>query len=270
MIIPVELSLAQNASDKDPTLREYPGIVKPIRKFLFSARFDGLLTKINFVPGQVIKEGEVVFEFSSTSKQLALERSRAQRQSAEANLRKAESTLQRYRKLAKKDAIALTRIEDAEIARDIAASKLKEAQSTEKISEIILGNMKLRAPFTGIISPPNVSAGTFIDLDSRTSKPLAEIVQMDPIYVVAQVPYNVFYERRTASRNEKETLERAKWTLILPNGKVYPYEGRLISADSHLDKEGQTLATWAVFPNPDFLLRPDLKVTVQSRIPGVK
>ena len=174
--------------------------------------------------------------------------------------------LERYRKLGKTDSIARNRIEDAEVARDISAAKLEEARTNEKLAEIVLSHMQLRAPFTGIMSPPFVSVGTFMDLDSRTNKPLAEIVQMDPIWVVAKVPYNLFLERRLAAKSEKETLERATWTLVLPSGEIYPYPGRLISADYELDWDTQTLATWAEFPNPDFLLRPGLKVTVQSRI----
>jgi multidrug efflux pump subunit AcrA (membrane-fusion protein) len=197
---------------------------------------------------------------------LALERSRAQRLRAEAENRNAENVLGRFQKLGKTDSIPKNHIEDAEVSRDIAAAKLKEARTNEKLAELVLNNMQLRAPFTGIMSPPFVAVGTFMDHDSRTSKPLAEIVQMDPIWVVAKVPYNVYLERRLAAKSEKETLERAPWTLVLPSGDIYPHTGRLISADYELDRETQTLATWAEFPNPDFLLRPGLKVTVQSRI----
>jgi hypothetical protein len=55
---------AQKISDQDPTLREYQGTVEPVQKFVFSARFDGLLSKINFDPGQVVKEGEIVRVFT--------------------------------------------------------------------------------------------------------------------------------------------------------------------------------------------------------------
>jgi len=94
---------AQKISDQDPTLREYQGTVESIQKFVFSARFDGLLSKINFVPGQVVKEGEIVFEFSPTSKLLALERSRAQRERAEAELRNTKNVLGRFQKLGGRD-----------------------------------------------------------------------------------------------------------------------------------------------------------------------
>jgi len=259
---------AQNVADKDPTLREYQGTAESIQGYVFSARVEGVLNKINFVPGQVVKKGDLVFEFAPTSKMLVLERSRAQRERAEADYRKAEYVLGRFKKLGKTDSIPKNRIEDAEIARDIAAAKLKEARANEKLAEVALKNMQLRAPFTGIMSPPYVPPGTFMDLDSRTSRPLAKIVQMDPIWVVSKVPYDVYYERRMAAKSEKATLERATWTLVLPNGKVYPHSSRLVSAHYELDRGTQTLATRAVFPNPDFLLRPGLEVTVQSRIKG--
>jgi len=257
---------AQQKPDQNSTLREYQGTVEAVQKFVFSARFDGLLSKINFEPGQVVEKGEIVLEFAPTARMLALERSRAQRLSAEAEHRNAEMVLERYRKLGKTDSIARNRIEDAEVARDVSAAKLQEARANEKLAEVVLSQMQLQAPFKGIMSPPFVPVGTFLDLQSRTTKPLAEIVQMDPIRVVARVPYNVFLERRLAAKSEKETLERATWTLVLPSGDIYPHPGRLISADYELDRDTQTLATWAEFPNPDYLLRPGLKVKVQSRL----
>lgn len=265
-MISCSASVAQNSSDSKSPLREYQGVVEPIRKFVFSARFDGLLSKINFKQGQIVKNGDIVFEFMPTAKQLNLEMKRAQRKRAEAELRGAEKTLRRYQILGKTNAVPTARIDDAEVSRDIASAKLDEARSAERTAELIVANMQLRAPFTGSMSPPFVPEGTFMDLDSRTSRPLAEIVQLDPIRVVGKVPYGVFLERRGALMDDQAAMRQANWSLILPDGEIYPHTGHPTSGDYEVDRTTQTIDVWAEFPNPDFLLRPGLKVTIQSRI----
>lgn len=257
---------AQQGAARGSTPREYRGTVEPIRKYVFSARYDGLVGAIHFIPGQIMKEGDLVIEFRLTAKQLDLERARAHRRRAEAELRGAETTLDRFRRLGQGNAIAIGQILDAEVARDVAASKLNEAQTDEKQAELIVGDMELHAPFSGIMSSPFLPVGTYIDLDSRTSRPLAEIVQLDPIWVVYKVPFDVYYERRKAMGSEKDLLQHLVLSLVLPNGDVYPDTGRIKFVDYRVDQATQTICVWAEFANPEYLLRPGLEVKIQSRL----
>ncbi len=261
---------AQQDSGSDLTLREYEGIVEPVQRYVFSARFDGILQSVNFIPGQIVNKGDLVLEFSPTAKAFGVERAQAQKERAEAELRGATLAVKKLRDLLEKSVVPPNRVLEAEIDRDIAAAKLKEATADEKIANSILANMQLRAPFKGIMSRPYEAVGTFIDLQARTQRPLAEIVKLDPIWVVAKVPYNVYYERRTAVESDKASLERSTYTLVLPNGEVYPHRGRLRQGSYQIDPDSQTMNVWAEFPNPDFLLRPGLKLTVQSRRPKGK
>ncbi len=261
---------AQQSSGSDPTLREYEGIVEPVERYVFTARFDGILQSVNFIPGQTVNKGDLVFEFSPTAKELGVEKAQAQRERAEVDLRGGELALKKLRDLLEKSVVPPNRILEAEIERDLLAAKLKEATADEKIAKLILANMQLRAPFTGVMSRPYEAVGTFFDLQSRTQRPLAEMVKLDPIWVVAKVPYNVYYERRTAVESDRASLELSTYTLVLPNGEVYPHAGRLRQGSYKIDPVSQTMDVWAEFPNPDFLLRPGLKVTVQSRRPKGK
>ncbi len=265
-LVPSAPGTAQQSSPSIQALRDYRGAVEPIRKFVFSARCDGLLSKIGFIPGQIVNEGDPVIEFRTTEKQLDLDRKRALRQRADAELRGAETTLERFRKLGQTNAISTGQIKDAEVARDVAATKLEEARANEKEAELIVGDMQLRAPFAGIMSAPYVSIGTYIDLDARTSRPLAEIIQLDPIWVVYKVPFAVYYERRKAMASDTEVLQRLDLSLVFPNGEVYPHKGRVTFIDYQVDQATQAIAVRAEFPNSDYLLRPGLEVTIQSRI----
>ena len=56
------------------------------------------------------------------------------------------------------------------------------------------------------------------------------------------------------------------FSLILPNGERFPQVGRYVGGGYEFEAETQTIVLWLEFPNPDYLLRPGLQVTLQSKI----
>jgi hypothetical protein len=58
-----------------------------------SPRYNGLLSKINFIPGQFVEQGDLLFEFRTTDQELVVEMDRSKLQRSEAQLSVAELTL---------------------------------------------------------------------------------------------------------------------------------------------------------------------------------
>jgi membrane fusion protein (multidrug efflux system) len=95
---------------------------------------------------------------------------------------------------------------------------------------------------------------------------MAVITQLDPILVIADVPYDVFRSRRGFRLTEPDAIERFTMSLTLPSGERFPHEGRITGGGHEFDPDAQVLKVIAEFPNPDFLLRPGLAVTLKSGI----
>jgi hypothetical protein len=53
-----------------------------------------------------------------------------------------------------------------------------------------------------------------------------------------------------------------------PTGDKYPHKGRLVAGTYEFDPQTQTTEVTVEFPNPDYLLRPGLDVTLQSSLRG--
>ena len=91
--------LAQTLTESGKEVREFPGIVVPARTAEVSPRYNALLSKIDFLPGQFVEEGSLLFEFRTYDQELAVQIDQSKLQRAEADLRMAELTLTNKRDL---------------------------------------------------------------------------------------------------------------------------------------------------------------------------
>jgi hypothetical protein len=109
-----------------------------------------------------------------------------------------------------------------------------------------------------------VHEGTYITKETRDQSRLATIVQLDPIDVVGQAPAAMYFQRGEILTSLEQTAQRREFRLVLPNGDKYPHQGRAVAGSYEFNAE--TTEVTAEFPNPDYLLRPGLNVTLQSSI----
>jgi RND family efflux transporter MFP subunit len=259
-------AVAQSSTQTGKEIREFSGTIVPARTAEISPRYNGLLSKIHFLPGQFVEEGRLLFEFRTNDQELAVEIDQSKLQRAEADLRMAELTLTNKRDLRAKKIISETETLQAEASRDIAAASMVEARLTVQLSESVLKNMKLYAPISGIISRSFVDEGTFITKEARAQSGMALITQLDPIRVVYHIPFEVYAQTVEILKTSEQANQQREISLKLPNGDKFPHVGRIVSGSNEFNRETQMIDILAEFPNPTYLLRPGLNVTVQTRI----
>jgi len=259
-----------SAQQPAPEILEYKGTVAAAREAEVAPRLDGLLSKIHFTAGQNVEQGDVLFEFATRDKELTLALARATQKQAEAQLRLAEVKLGNAQTLRTRNVASEMRLLEAEVQRDIAAATAEEARANVQLAELALQQMTLYAPISGIISRPLVREGTYITMEVRDQSRLATIVQLDPIRVVGHAPATAYFQRSGQGsevlKSLEQTAEQRAFDLILPTGDTYPHRGRLVAAGYEFDPATQTVEITVEFPNPDYLLRPGLEVTLRSSI----
>src|SRR5215468_4990245 len=116
-------AVAQISTQSDTVVREFHGTIVPARTADISPRYNGLLSKIYFLPGQFVADGNLLFEFRTNDQELSVEIDQSKLQRAEADLRMAELTLTNKRDLRAKKIISETETLQAEASRDIADRK---------------------------------------------------------------------------------------------------------------------------------------------------
>lgn len=254
----------QTASDT----HEYKATVVAALEGEVAPRVDGLLVNINFTAGQFVKKGDLLFEFGTRGQELTLALAQATLRQAEAQLRVAEVKLKNAQTLRARNVASQMQALEAEAQRDIAAAKAEEARANMQLAELQLSQMKLYAPISGVISRPLIREGAYITKEARDQSRLATIIQLDPIHVVGQAPAAMYFQRGEVLKSLEQIAEQREFGLVLPTGDKYPHRGRPVAGSYEFNPATQTVEIIIEFPNPNYLLRPGLNVTLLSSVRG--
>ncbi len=239
---------------------KYVGHVEAIESIDLQARVEGYLEKVNFKEGSFVEEGELLYVIEQPPYKARVESAEAKVIEAEADLFKAETRLRRLRS-AQPESVPKTELDDAKAARDMARGRLEEARANLELARIDYDYTTVEAPISGRVGKSFFKKG---DLVSPSSRPLAEIVSVNPIRVVFSVSEKQTGIIRKAfedaeNRSESDVL---KVRLEFPDKTEYSRKGSIEFIDNRMDPDTGTIAVWAGFDNPKGRLVPGEYVNV--------
>lgn len=221
----------------------------------------GILQKRLFTEGSQVKEGQALYQLDPAPFQAAYA-------SAQANVRKAESTLANARTLAKRnaelvkiDAISQQVHEATQTSALQAEADVAVARAAEQTARINLGYTRINSPITGWVELSTVTAGALVTANQATA--LTTVQQLDPVYVhVTQSSADLLRLKRDLAegRLQRGNANEAPIKLLLEDGTVYPHPGKLTFAGVTVDAGTGSVTLRAVMPNPDRLLMPGMYV----------
>lgn len=209
------------------------------RQVTIAARQPGIVEKVLFAGGEMVKANQPLVQLRSETEQIAVETAEAQRAQAA-------------------DAVArLTQLTEGvvtRVARSEADTALKVADAALRRAREELDRMTIRAPFDGIMGLTNLQIGDYIaagtaiaSLDDRTS-----------LLVEFTVPEAV------APLVKKGLPLRA--SLVTRSGEIN--EGTIDAVGTRIDPETRTLAVRGEIPNPNLALIPGSTFSITLRLQG--
>lgn len=243
-----------------------PAEIEALQRAAIKPQVSARLKANHFVAGDNVAEGDLLVELDDTESKVALDSSRAALEAAKANLTQAESQWQRAEELLPKGFLSQSDYDQAKAAVETARAALSQANANLEQAELNLTYTQIRAPFAGKISKPGHAVGDLVS--PRSTRPLFELVQLDPIYATAGVElsvYNKFQMLRQKLTQEGRDIPELTVTLELVGGETYPHAGRFIGWDHQSQDARGTIAGRSEFPNPDGLLLPEQTVVLHGR-----
>lgn len=211
-------------------------------------RVSGVIEKIFFQAGQVVKKDDVLYEIDAATYSATHAMTKAKLARAEANLAQAKSEAQRVPELVAAQAMTTEEAEMRQSKALQAQADLAAAQAEHELAGIDLQRTKVLSPITGRISRTNVTAGNQVS----PSTVLTNIVSIDPVHVYAEINEGIIHKARQALLEKKVVLDdqqRVPVELRLSGQENTPLMGWLESLDNRVMPGTGTLALRAIFPN---------------------
>ncbi len=240
---PVDIDLTQ----------KYIGYVTPIHEAMVKSFIPGFIEKIYVKGGETVKSGDVLVVLKQDEYIAALKAAYADILKAQALYQNAEAYLKRLQKA--KKAVSATEIENAEAQYLSAAAGLEQAKANYATAEVNYDYTLIRAPIDGVVGNVDLTKGNYVSPDGNA---LLNIVQYNPIRVVFSISDK---EYLSELQKEKPFMDE-KFSLKLPNGKIFENEGVFQYTDNVVDKTTTSVAVYTDFENIGKILTPNTYVTV--------
>jgi len=261
--VPVAKPKVQSVSD---TI-EVTGNAASVAVVKLIARVVGYLEQIQFEDGQMVRKGDRLFTVQQDQYKAQLQQAQAQLQLAQAQLAHAKLEVTRYTALVKKGAATQVDVDHWNYEQAAAEANILGAQANIAVAQLNLDYTVVTAPFDGqmgkhLVDPGNVVGG------AGQQVVLAEITQLDPIYVEANISSQQALQVRANLDQRRLTLEQIRQIPVevaLSNETGYPHRGTLQYVAPVIDPQTGTLFVRGILRNPDRTLVPG--IFVKMRLP---
>lgn len=213
---------------------EYVCQIRAIQHIELRSLEKGYLQKIYVDEGQLVRQGQMLFQIKPNIYKADVEKSQAE-------VEFADIELQNNKALVAKDIISKT--ESA-----MSAAKLAKADAELEIAKTNLSFTEIRAPFNGLVGRfGDVRTGSLLD-EGELLTTLSDNHKMWVYFNVPEVRYLDYMKKKQNSTSQTVQLR-------LANKEMYPEAGTIETIQSDFNNTSGNIAFRATFNNPHLLLR---------------
>ncbi len=226
---PPEVSVVEIEAADVPLFLEFVGETSGAKDITIRARVEGFLEGLHFQEGSVVKKGDLLYTLESQPFEEKVATRMSSVAEVKTNLAKNKGDLDRYKPLAKINAVSKSDLDAAQAAYDASLSSLEAARANLRAAKIELSYTKIYSPIDGIIGKTQAKVGDFVGKDPSPVI-LNTVSQVDTILVtfhITETQYLEFtrYKARTEAEEQKQNANRIE--LILVDGSLYNHKGGL-------------------------------------------
>lgn len=214
--------------------QKYYGSLKPYQGVNLTVEAPGMVEKVYFKSGALVKKGEIIVQQSVTGDTALL-------RSFEANTALAKITLQRDTAQ-----YAIQAVSKATLDADRANFKSLEAQTAQQAA--IVRKRSIKAPFTGKLGIVEVNEGQFL----TPGDPIAPLQDLSSIYADFYVPQ----QQVTTMRLDQPVR------LTIDTFLNRTFEGKITTINPIVDNNTRNVKVEATIPNPNSELLPGMFASI--------
>ena len=235
-----------------------PGTTQAFTDAPIFARTNGYVKAWYFDIGAHVKQGQLLAEIETPEVDQQLQQARADLETAQANLRQAQITADRWQALLETDSVSRQETDQAVSALSASKATVNSNAANVRRLEQLLGFQKIYAPFDGVITARNVDIGVLINAGSNTSgREMFHLAAIHKLRVFVAVPE--VYSRAA--------VPGAAATLTLDEFPGRPFRGTLVRNANAIDLTSRTLLVEVDVDNPGGELLPGAYAFVHLKLP---
>jgi RND family efflux transporter MFP subunit len=248
---------------------DYTGWLQASAEVEVRSKVRGHIHKVQFRDGDMVKQGQSLFEIDPRPFQSAVDQSLAKAKVYDAQRLAAEKDVERHRYLIAHKATSQTELDKAEAdALSFAAQKAATMQEAEQ-HKLDLEYSRITAPIAGRISRALLTEGNLVNAGG-TDPVLTTIVAIDPIHVYFNVDersLQLYQKNRPARASDKPAAslreQKIPFRFGLDTDEGFPHAGVLDFGENKVASSTGTIQVRGVVPNGKGLLLPGSRVRVR-------
>ena len=260
-IAPVRIA---SALQKDVVVAERTiGTVLAASTVQVTSQVAGQVFSVDFVEGQMVHKGDVIFRLDPRPFVAALKQAEAALARDSATLVSAEHDKVRYSMLAAQGAASSQQRDQAVAAADADAATVKLDKAAVDAAQLNLDYTVIRSPIDGKTGPVLVYAGNVVSADNAAS-PLVTITQIQPVLVSFFLPQSDLPKLEDRMRAGKLTV-----AITQHEANATPITAPVTFIGNQVQSATGTIELRATFNNADSRLVPGQLVDVAADVSDI-
>ena len=244
---------------------DFSGRVEAVESVELRPRVSGYIDKVNYVEGQEVRKGDVLFTIDARSYQAEHDRARAELARARTQATLARSESERAKRLSDQQAISTETWEQRRSASDQAGAQVQAAQAALDAAALNLEFTRVRAPISGRAGRAMVTAGNLVTAGDAASV-LTTLVSLDKVHVYFDADESTFLRYAQMARKGTRPSERDQALPVrigLSGEEGFPHQGTVDFLDNQVARSTGTIRVRALLDNADRQFTPGLFARVQ-------
>jgi len=226
---------------------DFTGRLEPVERVDIRPRVGGYVENVAFVEGAAVKQGQLLFQIDARPYKATVDRLRADRDRAAAELKLAHSYADRAQRLLDQRAISQEELEQRVSDVTVADAKLASVSAALDSAALDLSFTHVTAPIAGRVSRAVVTVGNLVE----PATVLTTLVSVSPVYAYFDIDEQTYLKHVSAGGSSDVNVG-----LIDEDG--YPHRAKLDFVDNRVDANHGTIRARAVLDNADGRLTPGL------------
>jgi membrane fusion protein, multidrug efflux system len=233
------------------------GTITPLATVTVRPQVSGILTKVAFQEGQVVKAGQFLAEIDPRPYQAALEQAKGNLRKDQAQLADARLDLKRFEELIKEDSVAQQQLDTQRALVDQFGGQLESDQAAVRTAQINLEYTHIVSPVGGRVGLRQVDQGNYVTPGDTNG--LVVVTELQPISAIFAIPEDnvnaLMDQLHSGGTLSAEAYDRGNSTKV--------GTGQVKAVDSQIDTTTGTIKLRALFANVDGRLFPNQFVNIQ-------